>query len=75
MGLIRKMKYFDVSFYVLRRIYFFIKISFNSLDSMIIMAFKRAVLNELAVNGKEKKSKLLIPGTLLKAPMDASLLK
>lgn len=55
MGLIRKMKYFDVSFYVLRRIYFFINISFNSLGSIIIMAFKRAVLNELAVNGKEKK--------------------
>lgn len=57
MGLGRKTKYFGASFYVMRRIFFFIKISFNSLDSVIIMPFERAALNQLAMNGKERKKK------------------
>lgn len=48
MGLVRKTKYFGVSFYAVR-------ISFNSLDSIIVIAFERALLNQPSMNGKEKK--------------------
>lgn len=73
MELIRKTKKFGVSFYVMRMI-FLIKISFSSLDSKIIMAFERAVLNQLVMNGKGggKKGKLFIPGTPVKGAIDVS---
>lgn len=58
MGLIRKTKYFGVFFYVVRT-------SFNSLDSIIIMASERVILNQLVMNEKERKKREREKGKLL----------
>lgn len=51
MGLVRKMKYFGILFYVFKRISE--KMSFNSLGSIIVVPFKVTALNQQIVNGQE----------------------